>query len=188
MGALIYCLGIIFYHYCFRLSLSLFLPVFSFVPRLFVFPPKICHLHHRYRLIGVLLRQTPTSDLKAATSTICHLHPKQLTCFDHSGQSYLSRCQTLLPKRTMPQSKPNHHRSPRSWKRMMSSRISPLKVSSKYPSASLGFMELIMSFPDWPQEEAEQTTGSAANGGSEHLWEESWDDDDAAEDFSKQLQ
>ncbi|CAG7921921.1 unnamed protein product [Penicillium olsonii] len=41
---------------------------------------------------------------------------------------------------------------------------------------------------DWPQEEAEQTTGSAANGGSEHLWEESWDDDDAAEDFSKQLQ
>jgi 26 proteasome complex subunit DSS1 len=41
---------------------------------------------------------------------------------------------------------------------------------------------------DWPQEEAEQTAGSTANGGSEHLWEESWDDDDAAEDFSKQLQ
>ncbi|KAJ5620568.1 26S proteasome complex subunit sem-1 [Penicillium lagena] len=40
---------------------------------------------------------------------------------------------------------------------------------------------------DWPQEEAEQPAGSAANGGSEHLWEESWDDDDAAEDFSKQL-
>ncbi|KAJ5370414.1 DSS1/SEM1 family-domain-containing protein [Penicillium cataractarum] len=39
---------------------------------------------------------------------------------------------------------------------------------------------------DWPQEEAEQN-GSAANGGNEHLWEESWDDDDAAEDFSKQL-
>ncbi|OQD77897.1 hypothetical protein PENDEC_c002G02545 [Penicillium decumbens] len=39
---------------------------------------------------------------------------------------------------------------------------------------------------DWPQEEAEQA-GSAANGGNEHLWEESWDDDDAAEDFSKQL-
>ncbi|KAJ5893953.1 hypothetical protein N7495_005644 [Penicillium taxi] len=36
---------------------------------------------------------------------------------------------------------------------------------------------------DWPQEEAEAT-----NGGNEHLWEESWDDDDAAEDFSKQLQ
>lgn len=41
--------------------------------------------------------------------------------------------------------------------------------------------------PDWPQEEAEQAAGSAANGGNEHLWEESWDDDDAAEDFSKQL-
>ncbi|KAJ5637564.1 hypothetical protein N7490_007443 [Penicillium lividum] len=37
---------------------------------------------------------------------------------------------------------------------------------------------------DWSQEEAEQ---SAANEGNEHLWEESWDDDDAAEDFSKQL-
>ncbi|BDD54789.1 hypothetical protein MPDQ_006674 [Monascus purpureus] len=36
---------------------------------------------------------------------------------------------------------------------------------------------------DWPQEEAEQ----AANGNTVHLWEESWDDDDAAEDFSKQL-
>lgn len=39
---------------------------------------------------------------------------------------------------------------------------------------------------DWPQEEAEQATGSAS-GTNEHLWEESWDDDDAAEDFSKQL-
>ncbi|KAK1150199.1 26S proteasome complex subunit [Aspergillus melleus] len=37
---------------------------------------------------------------------------------------------------------------------------------------------------DWPQEETEQ----AANGANSHLWEESWDDDDAAEDFSKQLQ
>ncbi|KAF4165771.1 hypothetical protein CNMCM6936_007390 [Aspergillus lentulus] len=35
---------------------------------------------------------------------------------------------------------------------------------------------------DWPQEETEQ-----ANGNNVHLWEESWDDDDAAEDFSKQL-
>lgn len=40
---------------------------------------------------------------------------------------------------------------------------------------------------DWAQEEAEQPSGSTANGGNEHLWEESWDDDDAAEDFSKQL-
>lgn len=41
-------------------------------------------------------------------------------------------------------------------------------------------------FADWPQEEAEQPSGSA-NGNDVHLWEESWDDDDAAEDFSKQL-
>lgn len=40
---------------------------------------------------------------------------------------------------------------------------------------------------DWPQEEAEQAAGTAANGDTVHLWEESWDDDDAAEDFSKQL-
>lgn len=41
--------------------------------------------------------------------------------------------------------------------------------------------------PDWPAEEAEQPSGSAANGHNVHLWEESWDDDDTAEDFSKQL-
>ncbi|PGH14181.1 hypothetical protein AJ80_06050 [Polytolypa hystricis UAMH7299] len=34
---------------------------------------------------------------------------------------------------------------------------------------------------DWPQEEAE--SGNTAD----HLWEESWDDDDTNEDFSKQL-
>jgi 26 proteasome complex subunit DSS1 len=39
---------------------------------------------------------------------------------------------------------------------------------------------------DWPQEETEQASGSA-NDTNVHLWEESWDDDDAAEDFSKQL-
>ncbi|RAL11460.1 proteasome regulatory particle lid subunit SEM1 [Aspergillus homomorphus CBS 101889] len=38
---------------------------------------------------------------------------------------------------------------------------------------------------DWPQDETEQ--GTTANGTDAHLWEESWDDDDAAEDFSKQL-
>ncbi|KAA8652110.1 proteasome regulatory particle lid subunit SEM1 [Aspergillus tanneri] len=37
---------------------------------------------------------------------------------------------------------------------------------------------------DWPQEETEQ---ASTNGANSHLWEESWDDDDAAEDFSKQL-
>lgn len=40
---------------------------------------------------------------------------------------------------------------------------------------------------DWPQEETEQGQGSGANGANTHLWEESWDDDDESEDFSKQL-
>ncbi|KAL1996823.1 hypothetical protein VTN49DRAFT_7688 [Thermomyces lanuginosus] len=37
---------------------------------------------------------------------------------------------------------------------------------------------------DWPQEETEQGAGATVNN---HLWEESWDDDDENEDFSKQL-
>lgn len=36
---------------------------------------------------------------------------------------------------------------------------------------------------DWPQEDAEVP----GEGGNTHLWEESWDDDDTSEDFSKQL-
>ncbi|KXG45664.1 uncharacterized protein PGRI_034310 [Penicillium griseofulvum] len=58
------------------------------------------------------------------------------------------------------------------------------QTSKCFPKAT----NLTLYHPDWPQEEAEQTSGSTANGGSEHLWEESWDDDDAADDFSKQLQ
>ena len=91
---------------------------------------------------------------------------------------------------------------------MTSLRTSPLKVSHKphrplvFPvmqkrelrsAQTAGKMILRMTgcadlgalIADWPQEETEQ--GSAANGASAHLWEESWDDDDAAEDFSKQL-
>ncbi|KAK2742582.1 hypothetical protein FQN57_005208 [Myotisia sp. PD_48] len=34
---------------------------------------------------------------------------------------------------------------------------------------------------DWPQEDAEVANSN------DHLWEESWDDDDANDDFSKQL-
>ncbi|PGH33368.1 26 proteasome complex subunit DSS1 [[Emmonsia] crescens] len=43
---------------------------------------------------------------------------------------------------------------------------------------------------DWPQEEAETTgfaSGAAGGDTTNHLWEESWDDDDTNEDFSKQL-
>lgn len=36
---------------------------------------------------------------------------------------------------------------------------------------------------DWPREETEVP----GEGGNTHLWEESWDDDDTSEDFSKQL-
>jgi 26 proteasome complex subunit DSS1 len=39
------------------------------------------------------------------------------------------------------------------------------------------------SIADWSHEEAE-VPGEGAN---THLWEESWDDDDMSEDFSKQL-
>lgn len=42
-----------------------------------------------------------------------------------------------------------------------------------------------MCYLDWAQEDSEVTPGS--EGGTTHLWEESWDDDDASEDFSKQL-
>jgi len=38
--------------------------------------------------------------------------------------------------------------------------------------------------PDW----TEQETEAAGNGGTtQHLWEESWDDDDTSDDFSAQL-
>lgn len=43
-----------------------------------------------------------------------------------------------------------------------------------------------MGIIDWPQEEAE-VSGSSGAGNPDHLWEESWDDDDTNEDFSKQL-
>lgn len=38
-----------------------------------------------------------------------------------------------------------------------------------------------MWLADWTQEESE------VPGGTTHLWEESWDDDDEGEEFSKQL-
>ncbi|KAJ9148959.1 hypothetical protein NKR23_g4731 [Pleurostoma richardsiae] len=37
---------------------------------------------------------------------------------------------------------------------------------------------------DWPAEETEAAGGS---GTTQHLWEESWDDDDTSDDFSAQL-
>ncbi|MCJ1252420.1 hypothetical protein MMC24_000226 [Lignoscripta atroalba] len=51
------------------------------------------------------------------------------------------------------------------------------------PAAALEEDDEFEDFPveDWPQEDAE------VPGGNTHLWEESWDDDDTSEDFSKQL-
>ena len=37
---------------------------------------------------------------------------------------------------------------------------------------------------DWPEDQTEAAKGS---GETKHLWEESWDDDDTSDDFSKQL-
>ncbi|KAL8995238.1 MAG: hypothetical protein Q9169_004974 [Polycauliona sp. 2 TL-2023] len=53
------------------------------------------------------------------------------------------------------------------------------------PAAALEEDDEFEDFPveDWPVEEQEVPGES----GSTHLWEESWDDDDTSEDFSKQL-
>ncbi|KAI1075547.1 DSS1/SEM1 family-domain-containing protein [Whalleya microplaca] len=42
---------------------------------------------------------------------------------------------------------------------------------------------------DWPAEETESaaTTTGGNDGTTQHLWEESWDDDDTSDDFSAQL-
>ena len=39
---------------------------------------------------------------------------------------------------------------------------------------------------DWPASEQEVPPGREAES-TQHLWEESWDDDDTSEEFSKQL-
>lgn len=124
-------------------------------------------------------------------------------------------CRTKHRKRPNPRSNHNN-RTPLFWKKTMNSRTFPLKVRSLYtttPTTSTRSNEQAsklasysasgtqaqhtkthkdeedkeLTTPDWDQEEAEKPSGSAANGNNEHLWEESWDDDDAAEDFSNQL-
>ena len=44
---------------------------------------------------------------------------------------------------------------------------------------------LVRKKTDWAPEESEVPPGQ--EGGTTHLWAESWDDDDTSEDFSKQL-
>ena len=70
----------------------------------------------------------------------------------------------------------------------MSSKISPSRVSQKKKKLLYASTNHVSS-TDWPQEETEQAaSGTTANGSTVHLWEESWDDDNDAEDFAKQLQ
>lgn len=62
--------------------------------------------------------------------------------------------------------------------------VDPSKVATQaQPPALLEEDDEFEDFPveDWTQEEAE------VPGGNAHLWEESWDDDDTNEDFSRQL-
>jgi len=58
----------------------------------------------------------------------------------------------------------------------------PSKEQQK-PTAALEEDDEFEDFPaeDWPEEDTELPSGN------QHLWEESWDDDDTNEDFSKQL-
>ncbi|KAL4905871.1 hypothetical protein BDW74DRAFT_177568 [Aspergillus multicolor] len=65
--------------------------------------------------------------------------------------------------------------------------ISPPQASIAMYRADTSYKNKMLTYllaTDWPENETEQAT---ANGNNVHLWEESWDDDDAAEDFSKQL-
>lgn len=63
---------------------------------------------------------------------------------------------------------------------------STLKDQQK-PAAALEEDDEFEDFPvdDWAPEDSEVPPGSES--GTTHLWEESWDDDDTSEDFSKQL-
>jgi hypothetical protein len=46
----------------------------------------------------------------------------------------------------------------------------------------------LLNQTDWPAEETESAAQTASgNGTTQHLWEESWDDDDTSDDFSAQL-
>jgi 26 proteasome complex subunit DSS1 len=56
---------------------------------------------------------------------------------------------------------------------------------SIFREANTAFLSLEI---DWPTEETEAAAQTASgNRTTEHLWEESWDDDDTSDDFSAQL-
>lgn len=63
---------------------------------------------------------------------------------------------------------------------------SPLRASQIASTFSISDPWLTCNYfyhPDWTAEETE----AAGSGGTQHLWEESWDDDDTSDDFSAQL-
>ncbi|KAF3909813.1 hypothetical protein ABW21_db0202410 [Orbilia brochopaga] len=75
----------------------------------------------------------------------------------------------------------------------MSSKDTAAKPASKPedtkdPKAVKKMLEEDDEFEDFPAEEWEEDdTEVPPHGGKPNLWEESWDDDDLSEDFSKQL-
>jgi hypothetical protein len=45
----------------------------------------------------------------------------------------------------------------------------------------------VVARTDWEAEDTEAANGGGGGEGTQHLWEESWDDDDTTDDFSTQL-
>ncbi|OTA99836.1 hypothetical protein M426DRAFT_324826 [Hypoxylon sp. CI-4A] len=68
------------------------------------------------------------------------------------------------------------------------SKPEPSKESQQKSTAALEEDDEFEDFPveDWPAEETE-AAAAGSNGNTQHLWEESWDDDDTTDDFSAQL-
>ncbi|KAK6544423.1 hypothetical protein TWF694_001118 [Orbilia ellipsospora] len=63
----------------------------------------------------------------------------------------------------------------------------PKPEETKEPKAVKKMLEEDDEFEDFPAEEWEEDETEVPGGGKPNLWEESWDDDDLSEDFSKQL-
>ncbi|EGX53333.1 hypothetical protein TWF173_010557 [Orbilia oligospora] len=69
----------------------------------------------------------------------------------------------------------------------MSSKPVAKPEETKDPKAIKKVLDEDDEFEDFPAEEWEEDETEVPGGGKPNLWEESWDDDDLSEDFSKQL-
>ncbi|KAK6356384.1 hypothetical protein TWF718_000745 [Orbilia javanica] len=69
----------------------------------------------------------------------------------------------------------------------MSSKPVAKPEETKEPKAVKKVLDEDDEFEDFPAEEWEEDETEVPGGGKPNLWEESWDDDDLSEDFSKQL-